>query len=393
MPKKVVRVAAMVAIVVSFVSILPVSATGGDTQNPPNPDTPFHMFFPATSHNRAPSAVIGYGISPATVNPTAAIPHVQTLGLGWVKFLLPWKDIEPQQGQFSWGYADSLINPYAAAGIRVLLTISKAPNWARPAGDDRTVEGMPADPATYAAFVARVATRYRGKVQAIEVWSEPNIYYTVGGVGRVNPATYAALLRATYPAIKGVAPEVLVITAGLVPTAAPLPIGLDDIEYLDQLYNHNIRGYFDAVGAHPAGYNCPALADWRTVTDPTAVFRGPFTNRHHSWCFLGTMEGYRNVMVAHGDGSMKIAVTEFGWASTSNPASGLQFAGDNTYAEQAEWIVQAYQWGKNSGWVNMMILWNLDYGVYSPTSPISYWSLLRQTGPIPAYAAVAAMPK
>jgi hypothetical protein len=56
-PQKIIHVAVMVAMVAVFVSMLPVSATSGNSQNPPNPDTPFHRFFPATSHNRAPSAV------------------------------------------------------------------------------------------------------------------------------------------------------------------------------------------------------------------------------------------------------------------------------------------------------------------------------------------------
>jgi hypothetical protein len=386
-------VVAVLTIVALLMLPLPAAATSGG-QTPHKPNDLFRVFFPAVSHAPVPSAVFGYGVLPAPDNPAASIGHVQALGLSWVKFSLPWKFVEPQQGQYAWGLVDDFVDPFAAAGINVLLTISKAPDWARPVDDDKTGEGMPADPATYAAFVAQVAGRYAGKVQAIEVWSEQNIHYEVGGVGRVNPTTYAALLRAAYQAIKAVDPTMLVITGGLVPTGAPLPWALDDIEYLSQLYAQGVRGYFDAVGAHPGGYNCPALADWRTVTDPTAVYQFPFTIRHHSWCFLGTMEGYRAVMVANGDSNKRIAVTSFGWASASNPASAYQYAADNTYAEQAEWIVQAYQWGRNAGWVNLMILWNLDFGVYyPPSSPGTYWSLLLQTGPVPAYSAVAAMPK
>ncbi|MCA9871818.1 MAG: beta-galactosidase [Anaerolineae bacterium] len=388
---RVVRRATILIIAVSLLFAVPALANNSGTESPLSPDVPFRLFFPVIGHN---PVEFGYGIMPAENNPASAVGHVQALGLDWVKILLPWKAVEPQQGQYDWGWIDSQVNPYAAAGINVLLTISKAPDWARPIDDDRSVEGMPANPATYAAFVAQVAGRYAGRIQAIEVWSEQNIWYEVGGVGRVDPVAYGSLLRQAYHAIKATNPTLMVITGGLLPTGAPLPYALDDIEYLDQLYGLGVKGYFDAVGAHPGGYNCPALADWRTVTDPTALFQGPFTARHHSWCFLGTMEGYRNVMVSHGDGGKKIAATNFGWASAANPINGYQYAADNTFAEQAQWIVEAYQWGKNSGWVNLMILWNLDFGEYYPSdNPVIYWSLLRQSGPVPAYSAVASMPK
>ncbi len=370
------------------------TVTASSAEPPKSTNNSFHLFFPAASRGSIPVTANAYGVMPAPNNPAAAIDHVRALGLNWVKIVVVWKDVEPQQGQFSWAHVDNQINPYAAADVRILLTISKAPGWARPADDDRTVEGMPEDPATYAAFVSQVAGRYAGKIHAIEVWSGQNIYYEVGGVGRVNPATYAALLRRAYLAIKAANPTLLVISGGLVPTGAPLPYALDDIEYLSQLYDLGAKYYFDAVGAHPGGYNCPALADWRTVTDPTALFQGPFTSRHHSWCFLGTMEGYRNVMLAKGDGNKSIAVTQFGWASATDPEGGYTYATDNTYAEQAQWIVEAYQWGRNVGWVSLMILWNLDFGVYyTPSSPLTYWSLLLQSGPVPAYSAVASMPK
>ena len=39
-----------------------------------------------------------------------------------------------------------------------------------------------------------------------------------------------------------------------------------------------------------------------------------------------------------------------------------------------------------------MILWNLDFGVTNPDTELAYWSLLRPD-PVPAYTALAAMPK
>jgi spore germination protein YaaH len=325
-------------------------------------------------------------------NKAANIGHIQALGFHWVKLQMPWKDVEPSPGNYQWGMWDDVIGAYAGGGIKVLLSIPKAPAWARPAGDNRNVEGPPADYNTFARFLGEVTNRYKGKVQAIEVWNEQNLWYEGGGQP-MPPEQYVAMLSAAYQAIKTADPNMVVVSGAMTPTGAPMPYGIDDISYLNSMYAAGLKNVSDAIGAHPSGYNCPATADWQTVTNPTARFRGPFDNRHHSWCFRGTMEGYRNVMVANGDGSKTIWPTEFGWSVMSNPPAGYEYAADNTYEQQAQWIVQAYQQGKQWGWVGTMFLWNLDYGVTAPGSELSGFALLTPGGPVPAYGALAGMPK
>ena len=339
----------------------------------------------------------GYGVQPdPRGNTTANISHIKTMGLGWVKFQIAWKDVERLPGDYDWDLWDDVIGTYSAAGIKVMLTVTKAPDWVRPPDDDKSVEGFPADPAAYAVFVTQVASRYQGKVQAIEVWAEQNLWYTVGGQGRINVTSYVQLLRVAYQAIKAVDPDIIVISGGLTPAANVGALAMDDIDYLTGMYAQGAQSYFDAVGAHPAGFLCPALADWRTVTPEEATAdpdHATFTHRHHSWCFLGTMEGYRNVMIANGDSSKKIIPAEFGWAVTTNPQPGYEYAQNNTYEEQARWIVEAFQWGKRQGWVGPMILWNLDYGVTAPGTELAPFSLLVPGGVVPAYTAIVNMPK
>lgn len=343
----------------------------------------------------------GYGIQAAPRGDVKAnISHIRELGFEWVKFQMAWKEVEPAPGQYDWSLWDNLIGSYAAAGIKIMLSIPKSPDWARSADDDKMVEGPPADPAKYAEFVARVANRYQGKVQAIEVWNEQNLWYEAGGKGRIDAAAYVSLLQLAYTAIKSVNKDMIVISGGLTPAGNvtdpadnKLTLAVDDVDYLKQLYANGIKDYFDALGAHPSGYNCPALADWRTVTpeeasaDPTS---GMFVNRHHSWCFLGTMEAYREVMVANGDGDKVIAPTEFGWAVAPGSLPGYDYARDNTYEEQAQWITEAYRWAKDRGWVGPMILWNLDYGVTMPDTPeLAVYGILDT----PAFEALVKMPK
>ena len=333
----------------------------------------------------------GYGIQVDPRGDIAAnIGHIKTLGFNWVKFQMAWKDVESAPNDFSWALWDQLADTYSANGIQILLSIPKAPEWARPFDDDKSVEGPPQDPAKYAEFVARVADRYRGRVQAIEIWNEQNLWYEAGGAGRINAANYVQLLQLSYQAIKSVNPEMIVVSGGLTPAGNIGDLAIDDVDYLQQMYDNGAKGFFDAVGAHPSGYNCPASGDWRTIDDPTALnFRGTFDNRHHSWCFRGTMEGYRQVMIANGDGDKGIIPTEFGWAVSAQPHVGYQYAADNTPEEQAQWVVEAYQFGKNWGWVGPMFLWNLDYGVTAPGTELADFGILNT----PAFGALSAMPK
>ncbi|MEW5958655.1 MAG: cellulase family glycosylhydrolase [Chloroflexota bacterium] len=331
----------------------------------------------------------GYGIQANPRGDTAAnLNHLKTLGFEWVKFQMAWQDVEPISGEYEWDLWDEVIEAYANNDIKVLLSIPKAPDWARPADDDKTIEGPPTDPATYADFVARVAERYRGQVQAIEVWNEQNLWYEAGGRGRMDAASYVQLLQQAYQAVKAVNPELTVVSGAPTPAGTIEDLALDDVEYLEQMYAHGLKGYFDALGAHPAGYNCPAMADWQTVTPEQATathFLEPFEHRSHSWCFLGTMAAYREVMVANGDTDKPIWPTEFGWAAAQNSAAGFEYARDNTAEEQTAWTLAAFAWAAEQAWVGPMFLWNLDYGVDGNYGELGYFSIIDQ----PVYEALA----
>lgn len=340
-----------------------------------------------TPPNAAASASSSYrGIQADPLGDTQAnIEHVKTLGFEWVKFQMPWRSVETSQGHYDWGQWDEVIDAYAENDIKVLLSIVKAPDWARPADDDKSVEGLPADPSSYAEFVARVADRYRDQVQAIEIWDEQNLWYKAGGKGRVDAAEYVELLRDAYGAIKAVNQDMLVISGAMTPAGNVPDMAVDDVEYLQQMYAGGAKDYFDALGAHAPGYNCPAMADWQTFENDTASFQYPFESRHHSWCFLGPLEAYREVMVANGDQDKAAWVTEFGWAVAASPDSGYGYAADNTRAEQAQWILEAYQWAEDQTWVGPLFLFNLDYGLTAPDTQLAYFSILDT----PAYNALA----
>lgn len=368
----------------------PAASVTTEVPDPPEP-TPTPAPPPPPAGSAQASFAYGIQCDPRG-DPQEIIDHLNRLGIEWVKFQVPWEQVEPQENVRNWEKWDRLVRTYHDAGFKILLSVVKAPDWARPAGTDLGQEGPPADPGTYARFVGELAQRYRGGVQAIEVWNEQNLAREGGGAP-MPPGDYVVLLSTAYQAIKTADPSIVVVSGGPTPAGDVPGAAIDDISYLNAMYAAGLKNWSDAVGVHPSGYNCPATADWQTVTDPNAIFRGPYDNRHHSWCFRGTMEGYRNVMVANGDADKLLWPTEFGWAVANVPQVGYEYAADNTPEEQALWIVEAFQQARDWGWAGPMFLWNLNYDVTQPGSELAAFSVLTPQGPTPAYDALANMRK
>jgi hypothetical protein len=306
------------------------------------------------------------------------------MGFNWVKFQTPWKDFEGSKGSYGWGGMDTIVNSLAGAGQNILASIVKAPDWARPGNTDRGVEGPPANPQDYANFVGAFAGRYKGKVKAIEVWNEQNLWYEWGheplDVGR-----YVDLLCKAYSAIKAADPGMVVVAGAMTPTGVnDGSTAIDDVVYLQRMYAAGAKNCFDAIGAHPSGYNNPPDAKFGYTNPAEASFKN-----HPSFFFRDTMERYRQVMVANGDAGKRIWPTEFGWASTSSPLPGYEYARDVTPEEQAQYIVQAYQLAKSWGWVGPMFLWNLNFGITNPGTELAAFGIAGR----PAFDALARMAK
>jgi hypothetical protein len=296
------------------------------------------------------------------------------LRLNWVKSQVVWRDTERVKGQIDWSDLDVSLTLLSEAGAKVLLSITKAPDWARDPGARIVADvhdGPPANPQDFADFLSALLRRYPGKIHAIEVWNEINIdrEWTTNPPA-IDARRYVQLLQVAYNTIKSIDPNIIVISAGLAPTGANIPGAVtDDFIYMDQLIAAGMLNFVDCVGAHHNGLNVPPNQDWNNLPErnPPARFRGPWANPHHSWSFKSTLEGYANRIRAAGS-DKKLCVTEFGWPSVEDLQGrgqlrdGFGFAADNTLQDQANFTVQAIELMQQWGFVRLAILWNLNYG-------------------------------
>lgn len=288
------------------------------------------------------------------------------LGMRWVKQQLRWEQLEPEPGEIDWRLLDFVMPSAQRFNIRMLLSIMTAPDWAREPDADLSRHGPPADPQTFADFVAAILTRYPGQIHAIEVWNEQNLDREWTSAHGLSAERYVALLRATYETIKALEPGIIVISGAPSPTGIDDGVSaVDDFKYMERQIEAGMLDWADCVGAHHNGYN--VSPDYRYLDipdDPTAIFRGPFTNQHHSWSFRSTLEGYAQRISAAGGGT-KLCVTEFGWPSSEDlggARQGFEFSLDNTLAEQAEWIPKAMTNMEDWGFVWLAFVWNFNFG-------------------------------
>lgn len=345
----------------------------------------------------------GYGVQAHMVDTSDAMiaqvmSSVKGMGFNWVKQQVEWKRFEDSQGAKDFGPLDPIVNAAGGSGISVLFSVVNAPAWAREGGADLSVGGPPADPQTYADFVGALAGKYCGTaLKAIEVWNEQNLHYEWGNKP-LNPGEYVQLLARGYAAIKNACPSMYVISGALTPAGNNPPFAMDDFTYLEEMFKAGANNYLDAVGAHPSGYNVPPWATWESGCEEIQKngnsFNGACDSPHHSWSFRSTMEGYRNIANIYGGGSKSIVPTEFGWAAGGAYHPAYKYADDNSLDEQAQWTVEAYKMMKAWGWAGPAILWNLNFRVVANGSEKAQWGIVGPGWePLPAYNALAAMPK
>jgi len=194
---------------------------------------------------------------------------IRDAGFGWVKTDFPWREIEGAgKGIFDWSRTDRIVEQVENHGLDLVVRLDRQPYWAAD-GDNAPPERY----SDYGDFVYALASRYRGRIRAYEIWNEPNLAREWGN-RPPSPEEYTALLRLAYVHIKDADPEAIVISAGMAPTSRWDAMAMPDDEFIRQMYAAGARPYFDVLGAHGVGYKAPP------ETDPAVVARDPALNNN-----------------------------------------------------------------------------------------------------------------
>jgi hypothetical protein len=306
---------------------------------------------------------------------------LKSMGFSWAKIQVRWCDVSGSRSQADLSQIGRLLDTANSRGIKVLLSVVCAPRWSRADGGAGG-SGPPDNMQDAADFMSGMAAFFCGNpaMAAIEVWNEHNLLTEWHGKP-ISAAMYMDMLKRSYTAIKAKCSRVMVISGAPTPTGVTSNTAIDDVAFLQQLYANGLKSYSDGIGAHPSGFGNPPDVPAGTP-NPTGQFQG-----HRSFYFRGTMEAYRQVMVANGDGGKQIWPTEFGWGVDPAPKPGYDYEKFITPEQQGAWLVKAYQMMKAWGYVGPAFVWNLDF-----------MDMANETGAFhilgrPAKDALAGMPK
>lgn len=297
------------------------------------------------------------------------------MGANVVRVDVGWQTLEQGgKGVYSQWYVEKLDRFMAGAsarGLKVIATVMLTPCWASSAPEslkqgcsdgwwDRGVGQYPPSKSADFGDIARWMTaRYAGQLAALELWNEPNLsgFFTASDPA----AAYAELVKAGYVGAKQGNESVPVLAGAL---------SLADAPFLNRLYDHGIKGFYDGISIHP----------YSGERDPAATY----PDAHYA--FLPGLQLVRRVQLAHGDTS-PIWATEFGWSTCAGGSTSCV-----SEARQAAYAPKAFQILTTMPYVKAGIVYNLrDKGTDPVGIEPNYGLIKRDYTPKPAYNALKAM--
>jgi hypothetical protein len=169
-----------------------------------------------------------------TLSTTRHILMAKAIGVNWTRFhdagleYIGWWNLEPEPGQ--WRFFDTEIHRFRTHGMKIFAELGTAPRWASYyQGAGRKGFGyfdkffQPRDLKQYGHYVHTVVKRYKGVIDAWDVWNEPWIHawwgvaYDNARGGRAGYITskhpqrdFTDLMRTAYENVKAVDPESIV---------------------------------------------------------------------------------------------------------------------------------------------------------------------------------------
>ncbi|MGE3269518.1 MAG: cellulase family glycosylhydrolase [Chloroflexota bacterium] len=285
-------------------------------------------------------------------NRRRSLEMIRAAGIGWVRQQIPWKEIERDaKGDFwdrkwnkdAWANYDSVIDLTHEYGLDIIARVDTSPDWSRPnrSPDHDWDQAPPERFEDYGDFLYTLASRYKGKIRAYQIWNEPNLAIEWGQQAP-DPGGYTRLLQIASARIKEADPDAIVLSAAMAPTIEESDRALNELLFLQQMYDAGARGAFDVLAVQAYGL--------RSGPDDLRLTSGDVN-------FSRTLV-VRELMVRNGDAARPIWATEMGWNA---PPAG--YAGPTPYGAvserlQAQYTVRAFERAREEWpWMGVMAIW------------------------------------
>lgn len=264
------------------------------------------------------SAKFGYGahIDIDGTHLDESISTAASIGLDWVAVEFNWESMwaDPNSPPNITLLSD-VINKSNQLGLSVLLSIVNPPKWA-------ITESGP-DPQTTANLVLSLIDFYANKVFAVELFPGAN---TIDGWRVIpNPKSYLFALNKVQETLKIAGKNIAVVTTLTPASINPSPYDVNDLEFLNQLYQSGGKSNLTIIGVKLNNL----------IGDP---YSNPKLNtlRHY--------EEIRAVMLNNGHDFGTIWITGFGWPDEDTKYFETSSAQSKSVVEQknSKWLEEAF---------------------------------------------------
>ena len=186
--------------------------------------------------------------------------------------------------------------------MELIVRVSTPPAWSRARNDAQNTFAPPDNYDDFGDFIYALVSRYRGRVRYYQLWNEPNIYPEWGSYA-ISPEDYTRLLKIGATRAREADPDIVVIsgalasTIALQPAAAPPYNALNDLIFLQRMYDAGAAPYFDIMAMQAYG-----------------LWSGPSDQRMHPRVMnFSRPQFVRDLMVANGDATKPIWISEMAW--------------------------------------------------------------------------------
>lgn len=154
-----------------------------------------------------------------------------------------WPDIQPNRNEWHFERLDMYVSLAQQHGTGILLPLGGSPPWAsaRPRLASNYYPGFTAEPANmddWRAFVRVIVSRYKGRIQAYEIWNEPNLQDFWSG----TTDQMIDLTKEASQIIRKLDPHALVVSP-----AATADYG---VPWLEEFLQKGGGQYVDVIGFH-----------------------------------------------------------------------------------------------------------------------------------------------
>jgi hypothetical protein len=219
-----------------------------------------------------------------------------------------WPWVEPEKGKWDFANLDKYLSQAEQNRVDVLLPLGLSPTWAsaRPTEKSGYSPGYAAEPKDlndWRNYVRTIATRYKGRVHAYEIWNEPNLKSFYSG----SLPQLVQLVSVAYQTLKEIDPTIIVCSPAF--TAA------GGIPMFEQYMKAGGTRYADVIGYH------------------LYVSGGPPEE------LVGLIQQIREIMTRNGAANKPLWNTETGWAIQNKQSVVKQGLSPD---EAASYLARAY---------------------------------------------------